>query len=84
MDAFIGRTIPSSFLGLQALSLRKWLPLNLRAFIIALEQHYNVSEYVLNSGSPCLVGVLNGIVESYTGERGFMGVHRCKVLRELS
>ncbi|CAI4219731.1 unnamed protein product [Parascedosporium putredinis] len=30
-------------------------------------------------GRPRLMGVLDGIIEAYTGERGFMGTHRYKV-----
>jgi hypothetical protein len=77
MDAFLGRTDYSSFLGADELRMRKWLPFNIRAFVVAVEKHYRVPDYVFNSGDPRLIGVLKGIVESYTGERGFMGVHRC-------
>ena len=77
MDAFLGRREYSSFLGEDAMHLRKWLPFNIRAFVVAVEQYYQVPDYVLTSGDPRLIGVLKGIVEAYTGERGFMGVHRC-------
>ncbi|KAH3966709.1 hypothetical protein HBH98_205910 [Parastagonospora nodorum] len=79
MDAFIGRTNYTSFLGVEAIHLRRWLPLNIRAFITAIEQHYRVPEYVKASGDARLEGVLEGIIESYAGERGFMGTHRYKV-----
>jgi sulfite reductase alpha subunit-like flavoprotein/predicted heme/steroid binding protein len=79
MDAFIGRTKYTSFLGTEAIHLRRWLPLNIRAFITAIEQHYRIPEYVKASGNPRLEGVLEGIIESYAGERGFMGTHRYKV-----
>jgi len=79
MDVFIGRTRYDSFLGVEAVQLRRWLPLNIRAFITAIENHYQVPEFVKASGDPRLVGVLEGIVESYAGERGFMGTHRYKV-----
>jgi sulfite reductase alpha subunit-like flavoprotein/predicted heme/steroid binding protein len=59
--------------------LRAWLPSNHRAFIAAIEYHYRIPEFVEQSGDPRLMGVLDGIVEAYTGERGFMGVHRYKV-----
>jgi FAD binding domain len=77
LDAFLGRKEYDTYLGRDAVNLRKWLPFNIRAFIVALERNYNVSEYILNSGNARLKGVLIGIVESYAGERGFMGVHRC-------
>jgi hypothetical protein len=77
MDAFLGRTDYSSFLGRDTMHLRKWLPLNIRAFLVAIERHYSVPDYVMNSGDCRLIGVLKGIIESYTGERGFMGAHRC-------
>jgi hypothetical protein len=58
MDAFIGRTNYTSFLGVEAVNLRRWLSLNIRAFITAVEQHYRVPEYIKTSGDPCLEGVL--------------------------
>ncbi|KAK1974673.1 sulfite reductase flavoprotein alpha-component [Colletotrichum cereale] len=79
MDAFLGRKKYDSFLGNEGLHLRAWLPSNLRAFIAAVEYHYRVPEYVKASGDPRLAGVMDGIVEAYTGERGFMGTHRYKV-----
>jgi hypothetical protein len=48
------------------------MPLNIRAFLAAIENHYPVPTYVKQSGDPRLVGVLDAIVESYLGERGFM------------
>ena len=79
MDAFLGRKKYDSFLGAEGLHLRAWLPSNLRAFIAAIEYHYRIPEFVKQSGDPRLMGVLDGIVEAYTGERGFMGTHRYKV-----
>jgi hypothetical protein len=78
MDAFLNRTKYDSFLGREALHLRAWLPMNIRAFIAAVEYHYQVPAYVKASGDPRLIGVLEGIVEAYAGERGFMGTHRCE------
>ncbi|KAL1836788.1 hypothetical protein VTJ49DRAFT_4645 [Mycothermus thermophilus] len=79
MDAFLGRRKYDSFLGREGLHLRAWLPSNLRAFIAAVEYHYSIPEFVKQSGDPRLMGVLDGIIEAYTGERGFMGTHRYKV-----
>ncbi|KAK5658019.1 hypothetical protein OQA88_2573 [Cercophora sp. LCS_1] len=79
MDAFLGRKKYDSFLGAEGLHLRAWLPSNLRAFIAAIEYHYRIPEFVKQSGDPRLMGVMDGIVEAYTGERGFMGTHRYKV-----
>ncbi|KAL6915081.1 hypothetical protein FSST1_012841 [Fusarium sambucinum] len=79
MDAFLGRKTHSSFLGAEALHLRAWLPSNHRAFIAAIQYHYSIPQFVQQSNDPRLKGVLEGIVEAYTGERGFMGVHRYKV-----
>lgn len=69
----------TSFLGNEGVHLRAWLPSNLRAFIAAIEYHYRIPEFVQQSGDPRLMGVLDGIIEAYTGERGFMGTHRYKV-----
>jgi hypothetical protein len=71
MDAFLGRRKYESFLGAEGLHLRAWLPSNLRAFIAAIDYHYSIPEFVRASGDPRLMGVLDGIVEAYTGERGF-------------
>lgn len=79
MDAFLGRKKYDSFLGAEGVHLRAWLPSNLRAFIASVEYHYRVPDFVKESGDPRLMGVLDGIVEAYTGERGFMGTHRYKV-----
>ncbi|KAF1965355.1 hypothetical protein BU23DRAFT_627778 [Bimuria novae-zelandiae CBS 107.79] len=79
MDAFLGRKKYDSFLGAEGVHLRAWLPSNLRAFIAAIEYHYSIPEYVKAFGGTRLMGVLDGVVEAYTGERGFMGVHRYKV-----
>ncbi|EXK79177.1 hypothetical protein FOQG_16196 [Fusarium oxysporum f. sp. raphani 54005] len=79
MDAFLGRKTHTSFLGVEALHLRAWIPSNHRAFIAAIQYHYSIPEFVQKSRDPRLMGVLEGIVEAYTGERGFMGVHRYKV-----
>ena len=67
LDAFIGRSKYTSFLGVEAVHLRRWLPLNIRAFITAVENHYKVPEFVKAHGCPKLNGVLEGIIESYAG-----------------
>ncbi|KAF8650910.1 hypothetical protein AX16_005035 [Volvariella volvacea WC 439] len=79
MDAFLARTNFKSFLGIESIHLRAWMPLNIRAFLAAIENHFPVVPYVKASGDPRLLGVLDAIVESYAGEKGFMGTHRYKV-----
>ncbi|KAG8813411.1 hypothetical protein FRB91_002732 [Serendipita sp. 411] len=79
MDAFLMRTNFKSFLGIESIHLRAWMPLNIRAFLAAIENHYPVVPYIQQSGDPRLLGVLDAIVESYAGEKGFMGTHRYKV-----
>jgi hypothetical protein len=79
MDAFIGRTKYTSFLGIEAVHLRRWLPLNIRAFITAVENHYKVPEFVKATGCPRLNGVLEGIIESYAG----MFSPYCSLIEEL-
>lgn len=51
------------------------MPLNVRAFVAALENHYPVVPYIQASGDERLIGVLDAIVESYAGEKGFMLVN---------
>ncbi|KAJ9602132.1 hypothetical protein H2200_013252 [Cladophialophora chaetospira] len=79
MDAFVGRKNYDSFLGKEALHLRAWLPLNIRAFIAAVEYHYQIPDYVKQSGDPRLMGVMEGLLEAYLSERGWFGTHRYKV-----
>jgi len=79
MDAFLGRKKYNSFLGAEGVHLRAWLPSNWRAFIAAIEYHYQIPDFVARSGDQRLIGALDGIVEAYAGERGFMGTHRYKV-----
>ncbi|KAI3609884.1 sulfite reductase flavoprotein alpha-component [Moniliophthora roreri] len=79
MDTFLMRQNYKSFLGIESIHLRAWMPLNVRAFLAAIENHYPVVPYVKASGDPRLIGVLDAIVESYAGEKGFMGTHRYKV-----
>jgi sulfite reductase alpha subunit-like flavoprotein len=79
MDAFIGRKRYDTFLGKEALHLRAWLPMNIRAFIASIEYHYQVSDFVKSSGDPRLVGIWDGLIEAYLGERGWFGTHRYKV-----
>jgi hypothetical protein len=83
MDAFIGRTKYDSFLGKEALHLRAWLPMNIRAFIAAVEYHYQVPAFVKECGDPRLMGVMEGILEGYLSERGWMGQHRCKLVASV-
>ncbi|KAL0577411.1 hypothetical protein V5O48_004576 [Marasmius crinis-equi] len=79
MDTFLMRKNFKSFLGAESIHLRAWMPLNIRAFLAAIENHYPVVPYIKASNDPRLVGVLDAIVESYAGEKGFMGTHRYKV-----
>lgn len=79
MDAFIGRNKYETFLGKEALHLRAWLPLNIRAFIAAIEYHYQIPTFIKESGDPRLLGVWEGLIEAYIGERGWFGTHRYKV-----
>ncbi|KAG9237782.1 sulfite reductase flavoprotein alpha-component [Amylocarpus encephaloides] len=83
VDAFLGRKKYESFLGVEGVHLRAWAPSNWRAFMSSIENYYRVPEYVAQSGDPRLMGALDGIVEAYTGERGFMGTHRYKVFGML-
>lgn len=48
------------------------MPLNIRAFLASIENHYPVVPYIKASGDPRLIGVLDAIVEGYAGEKGFM------------
>lgn len=59
------------------------MPLNIRAFLAAIENHYPIVPYVQASGDPKLIGVLNAIVESYAGEKGFMYVVRVTFTQPL-
>jgi hypothetical protein len=84
MDAFLNRTKYDSFLRLEALHLRAWLPINIRAFIAVIEYHYQIPIFVKASGDPRLIEVLKDIVEAYAGERGFIKTHKCNYPRASS
>jgi hypothetical protein len=55
----------------------------MRAFIAAIEHYYRIPEFVAQSNDPRLHGMLDSIVEAYTGERIFIGVYRYKVFSIL-
>lgn len=64
MDAFLGRKKYDSFLGAEGVHLRAWLPSNWRAFIAAIEYHYQIPDYVAKSGDPELM-VRNGEAHNF-------------------
>jgi sulfite reductase (NADPH) flavoprotein alpha-component len=78
LDVFLGRNDYSSVLGVEALHLRDWMPPIHKRFLNALGE-ISVGEYCKASESPELRGLFRGILESYAGERGFLGTHRYKV-----
>ncbi|MGI9017325.1 MAG: cytochrome b5 domain-containing protein [Euzebya sp.] len=78
LDAFLGRTRFETFLGKEAQHLLDWYAPNVRDFVRASGQ-MPLREYVADSGSRGLQGLLQSLVDAYAGDRGYLGVHRRKV-----
>lgn len=78
MDCFIGRKLYDSVLGKEALHLRANLPPVQQEFFTALSE-ISVASYIAKGEDLCLQGLWRSIIESYAGERGFLGTHRYKV-----
>jgi sulfite reductase alpha subunit-like flavoprotein len=78
MDALLGRTHYASRFGGEVEHLRDTFPIHWRRFLTALRA-VSVKDYVANRGDRELQGVFTELLESYSGERGFLMRHRLKV-----
>eukprot|EP00736_Rhodelphis_marinus_P010532 Rmarinus@m.4439 len=83
LDSFIGRKKYDSFLGKEAAHLRAWMPSNWKNFIDAVSK-FPITKFLAdneNTDNPDIKqmsGVMQGLLDGYAGERGFLGAHRYK------
>jgi cytochrome b involved in lipid metabolism len=78
LDIFLGRPAYDSFLGTEMTNIRRWYPEHWRHFLEAVAQ-VSVRDFVTGSNDPRLQGIYQTVVEHYTGDKGFFGVHQLKV-----
>ena len=78
LDNFLGRVTHASPLGQEALHVADNYAPNVRRFVAAMGQA-PVRDFVLESGDIGLRGLFQNVVDAYTGDRGYLGVHRRKV-----
>ena len=91
LDEWFGRTRYDTPLGVEAKHLRSWYPPNWRDFIKAIgSPPHSVRDYAYrvekrrreegdSSSLPPLLSLYRSLLESYAGERGWLGTHRYKV-----
>ena len=90
LDEWFGRKKYNTPLGIEAKHLRSWYPSNWRDFIEAIgHPAFSVRQYAYriekrrraeeNSTLPPLLSLYRSLLESYAGERGWLGTHRYKV-----
>lgn len=78
LDAFLGRRAFESEIGLDAVRLRASGPKVVERFVAAIAQGPG-AETIMTSGSRRLQGLLQTLVELYSGPRGWLEAHRLKV-----
>jgi len=78
MDTFIERNKYETILGKEALFIREWYPEHWRNFLNAVDK-ISISEYIKKCNDKALDGAFFNLVEAYSGDKGFLGVHRRKV-----
>ncbi|MTI31167.1 cytochrome b5 domain-containing protein [Xanthovirga aplysinae] len=78
LDTFIERAKYDTILGKEALFIRKWYPEHWRNLLNKVDK-ISVLEYIGKKQDGELTGIFNSFLESYSGETGFLGVHRKKV-----
>lgn len=77
MDAFLPRTRYQSQLGKQSASLAGHTPSHTRNFVEAVRQ-ISIPDYILKTQNRELSGIYNALIDTYAGDKGFLGVHRIK------
>lgn len=78
VDAFLGRRGFASPLGVEATHNLRFFAPNVRRFLEAVGE-VSVRDHVQASGDRELAGLFESVLDSYAGERGYLGVHRRKV-----
>jgi len=77
MDAFLCRSKHETALGTEAKHLANVFPQHWQQFIHAVGQ-FSVREEINRSGSNQLKGLFDAVLESFAGDKGFLGAHRRK------
>ena len=77
LDAFLERKDYASLVGQQSVYLGGFFPRHWQELVAALRQ-VSVRQYVEDTRSATLRGVYNAMLDSYVGDRGWMGLHRIK------
>ncbi len=78
IDTFIERSRYDTILGKEALFIREWYPEHWRNFIKAVSE-ISILDYIEKCNDEALDGSFYDFVEAYSGDKGFLGVHRRKV-----
>ena len=78
IDTFIERSKYDTILGEEALFIREWYPKHWREFINSVEE-VSILNYIKEKKNEELEGAFYSFIESYSGNNGFLGVHRRKV-----
>ena len=78
LDVFLGRAGYESLLGQETLHIRDWYPAHWLAFLAAVDA-VSLRDFVTTGGDPHLQGVFQMLMETYAGDKGFLGIHRLKV-----
>ncbi|WP_010180188.1 cytochrome b5 domain-containing protein [Aquimarina agarilytica] len=78
IDTFIERAKYDTILGKEALFIREWYPEHWRNFLNAVEK-VSITNFIKEQNDEELNGAFYSFIESYSGDNGFLGVHRRKV-----
>jgi len=78
IDTFIERNKYDTILGKEALFIREWYPEHWRNFINAVSK-VSILDYIKKCDDENLDGAFYDFIEAYSGDKGFLGVHRRKV-----
>ncbi len=78
LDAFFERGAYETTMGKELVAVKAWMPTAQREFIAAVASQ-SVHEFVVRSGDTELMGLYQGALSDYAGQRGWLGLHRLKV-----
>ncbi len=78
LDAFLGRKVFDSDIGVDAIRLRKWGPKAVARFVAAVSASPGAQD-ILATGSRRLRGLVQTLIDAYSGPRGWLEAHRIMV-----
>ncbi len=78
IDTFIERAKYDTILGKEAILIREWYPKHWQNFLKAVDE-ISINNYINQQNDEELNGAFYSFIESYSGDKGFLGVHRRKV-----